>query len=150
MADLAPLLGAWRCSGTQQLTPSSKPSPTAGTWTFAPDLDGFWISAAQEHERTAANPHPLKARGHLGYNAGQQRFVLFLAGNDGLSEQQGSPGWDGRRLIFNGQLRDGDDVVNFRRTFEAGGDRLKITLALELAEKQWTQVAAESCARSRP
>ncbi len=147
LEELAPLLGAWRCTGTQQLTPSAKPSPTAGAWTFARDLDGFWISVADEQGRTDANPHPLKARGHLGYNADQQRFVLFLASNDGLSEQQGSPGWDGRRLVFNGQLRDGDDVVSFRRTFETAGDRLKITLELELVEKQWTQVSAESCAR---
>ena len=148
LQELAPLLGAWHCSGTQRLTPSSKPSPIAGLWTFAHDLDGFWISVVQEQQRTDGNPHPLKARGNLGFNADQQRFVLGLASNDGLSEQEGSPGWDGPRLIFSGQLRDSDDVVSFRRTFDVnGGGRLKITLELELVEKQWTQVSAESCTR---
>ena len=147
LQELAPLLGTWRCRGTQRLTPASKLSPTAGGWVFARDLDGFWISVQQEQDRTDANPRPAKARGHLGYNADQQRFVLFLAGNDGLAEQQGSPGWDGPRLVFSGQLRDGDDLVNFRRAFELRGGGLQVALELELKEKEWTQVAAETCQR---
>ncbi len=147
LQELSALLGTWQCRGTQRLSPSAKPSPTAGLWSFAPDLDGFWISLQQEQERSDANPRPAKAKGHLGYSADQQRFVLALASNDGLSEQAGSPGWDGPRLVFSGQLRDGDDTVNFRRTFEAHGDRLKVTLELELTDKEWTQVSAESCSR---
>lgn len=147
LRELSPLLGAWQCSGTQRLSPGEKPAPTAGLWWLTRELDGAWISVRQEQERTSENPHPAKANGHLGYSAEQQRFILWLATNDGLSEQEGSNGFEGRRLVFAGQHRDGGEPVSFRRTFELRGDALKITLELELAAKEWTQVAAESCSR---
>ena len=145
LQELSPLLGTWQCSGTQRLSPSEKPSPVAGLWAFARDLDGFWIAVQQDQERSDTNPHPARAKGTVGYSAAQQRFVLLLATNDGLSEQDSSAGWDGPKLVFYGQLRDGDDTVNFRRTFEARGGALKVKLELELTDKEWTQVSEERC-----
>jgi len=146
LGELRPLLGSWECKGKQRLAPGSAELPTRSTWTFAQELDGFWVSVALTQLQTPQNPHPVKALGHLGYDDEQDRFVAGLALNDGSSEQLGSPGWEGDQLILSGQYRQGDDRLNFRRIFERSGGGLQISLELQLIAPDWTKVSDESCA----
>lgn len=155
LQDYKPLLGAFRCTGTQREGPGARATATAGTWSFAADLDGFWISARFTHERTGADPQPHKGAGHLGYDEEQARFVAAFVTNDGQAEQESSGGWDGPRLVFQGQLRDGDDRIPFRRTFErvepirgATAHRLRVSYELQLTDGAWTLVTEETCTRS--
>lgn len=148
LQEFSALLGAWRCTGTLRAAPAGPALHTQGSWTFARDLDGFWIAAAFEHARTPENPAPAKGKGHFGYDEEQLRFIGVLALNDGTSEQSSSGGWDGPRLVFQGQLRDGDERVPFRRTFEKRDRGLKLTLELQLDEGKWLEVAEESCTRA--
>jgi Protein of unknown function (DUF1579) len=103
MANLKYFAGNWSCSGDSPAGPFGPAHKTQSTLSLKLDLDGFWYDGMMTEMKTASNPHPVKGMLHLGYDAGEKRFVQVWIDNTGSRSVQMSPGWEGDSISFTGE-----------------------------------------------
>jgi hypothetical protein len=143
-------LGRWRCDGKAfagPLTPAEH--GVSATAEGKLEADRFWQSFSYEERKTKDRPG-FKLQGFWGYDQGSKRFVRAAIGNHGEWDTASSPGWEGDKLIWSGELS-GDlsgqpGRLPFRHTFTKKGDRAWThLLEVRLPDGKWVAAEEVSC-----
>ncbi len=114
------LVGSWRCTGKQLA--AAKPHTFTASLKVRLAPDNFWQVFDYE-ERKSRDHAAVKLHGFWGYDQSGKRYVRSAAGNSGGWEVATSPGWDGSRLVWTGDLYLPTGKVAFRHVYTKKSDR---------------------------
>jgi hypothetical protein len=148
MAQIKWFAGTWRCDGNVVATPFGPARKSRSTVAIRPDLGGFWYTGMVREDKTAQTPHPVQGMFHETYDPARKQFLLFWVDNHGGWATQTSRGWDGDRMVMEGEGALGGQTMGARDTFvkKAAGE-MSHTSEVRIDGK-WTVVSEEVCKKS--
>jgi hypothetical protein len=146
MAQLKFFEGRWACSGTVQATPFGAAGSISGTAKIEDDLSGFWQSG--NVKVTAPGMPPMEGKFHTTWDLGAKAYVMFWVDNMGGWSRSTASGWDGDKLVYNGEGAMGGQKMVGRDTFAKGSDgSLRHSWEMQIDGK-WVPVGDETCRRA--
>src|SRR5436309_536240 len=104
LAKLAFFAGDWTCKGKAEASPMGPEHATSGKVHIAKEIGGFWYVGTYTETKTAANPHPMVFHFLQGYDAAAKTYTMFCFDAFGSHCQQTSPGWDGDKIVYTGEV----------------------------------------------
>jgi hypothetical protein len=138
--------GTWKCTGTAFATDMGPEHPTSATVTGKWVLGGKWLEMRYTEEKTKKNPMPFSVVGYWGWDEGQKKLVAGSIDNMGGYAVQGSSGWSGDTLIFEGPVHMGPTTPNGRDTFtRSGKDKITHSFAIPDNAGGWKKFDEEIC-----
>jgi hypothetical protein len=151
LAQVAWLLGAWRCDGKAPagaLFPGSPAYDYKSRMTLKKDLKDFVVSVDYEQLKTKVNPLGYRARGFMGYDSLVKKFYVFGVDSSGNWFHEAGEK-DGDKLVAEGQGVMGGIKATIRETFTKEGDRA-MTWRGEVkppGAADWQTVGEDNCKR---
>lgn len=140
--------GSFRCKGQAFASPYGPAHPTEATVHVALELDGFWYTGRYTEKKTQQNTHPYEFDFSWGYDAATEKFLAAGHDNMGGSATQTSSGWEGDRMVWDGETLAMGQKAGARDTFiKKGPDELQHTGEMQL-NGQWTKLDEETCTRA--
>ena len=138
--------GTWRC---EQPAGSSASEPVTLTWTVERDLNNFWYLGYAEELTSATNRNPVNSREFLGYDTHSKRFVRLVVVGNGNSLNLSSPGWQGKKFLWEGTLIRRGQSISIREviTKESNQRFAAIYLVRNNAHNDWQPAISEVCER---
>jgi hypothetical protein len=139
--------GHWGCQGAALAfmgMPEHKTSATFdGTWQLA----SFWLQASFKENKTAINPSPVEVRYFWGWDEETKKFTSAGVDNSGAHFAHSSPGWDGDKITFEGELRIAGKAMKFHDVFtRVSASKLMHRGEVEIDGK-WTKLDEETCTK---
>jgi len=139
-------LGKWKCDGKAFASPLS---PTEhglkATAEAKLEVDNFWQSFTYEEKKTKEH-NGVKLKGLWGYDQGSKRYVRAAIANHGEWDTASSPGWEGDKLTWIGELSGPMGRIPFRQTFTKKGDKEWMhLLELRLPDGKWIPAEEVTC-----
>jgi hypothetical protein len=113
------------------------------------DLDGFWYSVRVEVPPTPEAPRGLRAQLYWGYDPALKQFVETGVDTLGGFGTEMSPGWQGDRMVWTGDLLALGERTEIRETFYRRATVLQHTVETRL-KGAWSVVTDETCRRATP
>ncbi len=147
LKELKYFAGDWQCKGTGFAfmgMPEHKTSATVeANWT----LDNYWLAMRYHESKTAINAHPVDVRIFWGWDEQTKKFSSGAVDNMGAYYIQSSPGWDGNKLTFDGDLHGGGSTMKVRDVFtKVSATKLEHMAEVEM-EGKWTKLDEETCTK---
>ena len=113
------------------------------SWT----LNDYWLSIYYRESKTAINAHPVEVRIFWGWDEQTKKFSSGSVDNMGSYFIQNSPGWDGSKLTFDGDLHAGGTTMKVRDIFtKVSTTKLEHLAEVEMDGK-WTKLDEETCTK---
>lgn len=122
MDQLKMFLGSWTCEGKQLAGPGGE-HPLKATVTAKAELGGFWQSFVYEEKKTKEHPMAAKVMGSWGWDAANRQFVRADRDSLGGWFAPTSPGWQGDRFVWTGELDGPMGKMPAKHTFTKQGDK---------------------------
>ncbi len=146
LEQLSYFQGTWRC---EQPGESSSAEPVALIWTVKRDLNNFWYVGYGNEMTSATNRNPVNSREFLGYDANANRFVRLVVVGNGNSLNLSSPGWQGKRFVWDGTLIQRGESIPIREVITKEGNQqfVAIYFVRNKANNDWKPVINEVCER---
>ena len=113
------------------------------------DLDGFWYSVRVEMPASPEAPRGLRAQIYWGYDPALRQFVETGVDTLGGFGTEMSPGWQGDRMVWTGDLLAMGERTEIRETFYRRATVLQHTVESQV-KGQWSVVTDEICRRATP
>ena len=133
-------VGSWSCKGQQHAGPMGPEMPTESKLEFKNTLGGFWL-----HMRGTAMSGPMKGHeyfaGYAGWDGTQHQRWDFQPG--GFTHYT-TKGWDGDKMVFEGEGSTGGQKTAFRHTITKKGDN-EFSSMIESGGKPFVE---ETCTRA--
>ena len=140
--------GNWKCTGKIHANPMMGPEhATASTIKGKRDLDKFWIAFRIEGKKSKVDPMPWKGADHWSYDASQKKYTRVLVDNFGGWLTATSPGWEGDKMVWTGDMMASGQKMGFRQTFTKKSDR-ELSYTFEMADPKrtkWTTAGEDTC-----
>lgn len=147
LGKLAFFAGDWSCTGKAEASPMGPAHATQGKVRVSKEIGGFWYVGRYEETKTAENPHPVVFEFLQGYNAVDKAFVMDCFDSFGSHCHQTAAGWQGDKLVYNGEAMGSGPALAVRDTFTRAGDaRLEHMGEIQI-EGQWMVTDHETCTR---
>ena len=139
--------GTWSCKGTGFAfmgMPEHKTTGTAeGSWT----LDNYWLTIYYHESKSAMNAHPVAVRIFWGWDEPAKKFSSGSVDNMGSYFIQNSPGWQGDKLTFDGDIHTSGGTMKVRDVFtKVTATKLEHMSEVEMNGK-WTKLDEETCTK---
>ena len=149
MATLAYFGGDWVCTGKVDATPMGPEHATKAKVGIHKQLGGFWYVGRYAEQKSASNPFPMSFEFLMGYDGAGK--ALTMDGYDvfGNRSHQTSAGWQGDKIVFDGQST-GPDGKSFpaRDTFLKKSETvMEHDGEFQFEAGQWAHVDHEVCKR---
>jgi hypothetical protein len=149
LSQLAYFQGRWTCTGKVFASPLGPEHATAGKFSSAPVLDGWWVSFRYDETKTAINPSPIQAAGFMGYDPGEKTFVQRCHDSLGGYCQQTSPGWNADVMTFEGPGSMDGQKMRMRDTYTRKGAAVLVHSGeIQGPDGQWLKTDEETCNRT--
>ena len=147
LKELKYFVGNWQCKGTGFAfmgTPEHKTSGVAeASWT----LNDYWLTIYYHESKTAINAHPVAVRIYWGWDEQLKKFASGSVDDMGSYAVQYSSGWDGNKLVFNGETHGGGGTAKVRDVFtKVTSSKLEHMSEVEMNGK-WTKLDEETCTK---
>jgi hypothetical protein len=147
LAELQYFAGHWTCKGTAfpfMGMPEHKTTATIeGTWTF----DNHWLQFHYKEPKTATNPAPVEVQYHWGWDEQTRKFASSAVDNGGGHFVQDSPGWDGDKITFEGDMHIGGKTMRFHDVFTKVSTSTLIHRGEAVMDGKWTKLDEETCTK---
>ena len=148
MSNLKVFDGNMTCDGKAEATPFGPAGPMKGTVKSQTDLGGFWQTGMVKSSMTGMPP--MEGMFHMTYDPGAKQYVLLWVDNMGAYSQSTASGWQGDKIVFNGQMSMGGKQMKTRDTFVKAADgSLRHDWEGEIDGK-WTPMGTETCKKAGP
>lgn len=145
--ELQYFVGHWTCKGTAfpfMGMPEHKTHATIdGAWV----MNNHWLQFHYTESETANNPAPVEVQYHWGWNEQTKTFASSAVDNGGGHFVQDSPGWDGDKITFEGDMHIGGTTMRFHDVFTKVGDSSLVHKGEAVIEGKWTKLDEETCSR---
>ena len=147
LKELKYFAGNWSCKGTSFAfmgTPEHKTSASVeASWT----LNNYWLSLYYHESKTATNAQPVAVRVFWGWDEQAKKFASGSVDDMGSYAIQNSPGWDGNKLTFEGDMHTSGGTMKTRDVFtKVSATKLEHFSELEMDGK-WTKLDEETCTK---
>jgi len=144
LGQLALFEGNWTCSGEAKMDPNAPPQKTASTVKAHRGMGGFW----QVGTVTMTAPHRFEGMFHTTYDPGQKRYVMVWVDSMGGYAQQTSSGWDGDKLVYDGEGSMMGEKTPMRDTFTKNADGSFKRMGEAQMKGQWVSMGEETCKKA--
>jgi len=148
LAQLGYFLGTWKCDGRVPATPMGPAHQSRSTVTIRPDLNGFWHTGTVREEKSADNAHPIYGMFHETYDSAKKRFLLLWVDNYGGWATETTRGWDGDKIVWEGEGTLGGQTLLGRDTFVKKGEGQMSHTAEMSMNGQWMTMSEELCKKA--
>jgi hypothetical protein len=143
MAKLDYFEGSWTCEGMTKDSPFGPGGKITSTATIRDDLGGFWQSGTIKG--SMPNMPPFEGMFHTTYDPMAKQYVMLWVDNMGAWSQSTSKGWEGDKMIYEGEGTMGGQKMKSRDTFmQAGAGMMKHSWEMEMDGK-WVPMGEETC-----
>lgn len=147
LKDLKYFEGTWQCTGTGFAFMGTPEHKTAATVEASWVLDGYWLSMRYHESKTATNAHPADVRIFWGWDEQTKKFSSGGVDNMGAYYIQSTPGWDGNKLTFDGDMHAGGTTMKVRDLFtKMSATKVAHSAEVEMNGK-WTKLDEETCTK---
>lgn len=143
-ANLQPIAGDWACTGIAFASDMGPEHPTKATVHTAWILNDKWLRVDYKEMKTAKNAHPIAAELLMTYNEAEKKIAVGCLDNMGGYCTEEAPGWDGDKLVLEGNGNFGGKTMKVRDTFTKGKGWIKHTGEVE-ANGNWMKLDEETC-----
>ena len=142
MDQLKFFVGKWKCEGKMFASPMTGPEHAVkGSAEDKLEQDGHWQTWTYE-EKKSKEHMGLKAKGMWGWDAGNKRFVRAGADAFGGWDSATSPGLQGDKIVWTGEISGPMGKMPFHHTFTKKSDK-EWTHALEIKTPDGKWVPSE-------
>lgn len=143
------MLGGWKCTGTQPAGPWGEEDKYTAKLSFKMELGGFWMSVEGD-QKMSKSPMKWMFRGLVGYDAAGKKFTRIDYDNMGNLMHLSSTGWDGDKMVFDGDGMMMGQKMKIRHTMTKKGDK-EFTSVFEAAgpDGKFATMADESCKKGK-
>jgi len=126
-------VGSWTCTGQQHAGPMGPEMKTGSTLTMKMELGGYWL---QVHVTPAGGPMKGKevSDGFATWDGTQH--VRYDFNLPGTAWRLTSRGWEGDKMVFDGQTVTGESKGPIRHTITKKGDK-EFSSVFEIDGKPW-------------
>jgi hypothetical protein len=146
MKQLDFFMGTWKCDGKMNAVPGiGAEHAMKSTATGKSDLDGFWVSVRVEEKKTKDSPLPIKGNFNMTYDAAAKKFEGLWNDNFGGWGHATSPGWEGDKIAFTGDMFMMGQKMGSRDSFTKKGDKEMVHTGEMQQGGKWTQIMEETC-----
>lgn len=148
MDQLKFLLGKWRCEGKLFASPLFGPEHTFKATAEAKlDAGGHWQSFTYE-EKKSKEHHGLKVHGLWGWDAVNKRFVRAAGDDTGGWDTATSPGLQGDKLVWTGEIVGPLGKMPFHHSFSKKSDtQWSFAVEMKTPDGKWTPWDEVTCKR---
>lgn len=140
-------VGNWHCAGTGFAFMGMPEHKTSGTVEASWTLDGYWLSFYYRESKASSNPHPVAVRIYWGWDEQTKKFSAGAVDNMGGYYIQSSPGWEGDKMTFDGDVHSGGATMKVRDVFT----KMSATKVEHMAEVEmdgkWSKLDEETCTK---
>ena len=112
-------VGSWACEGTQHASPAGPEMKYSDSIVFKMDMSGFWLHYTGDYTKPKKMPW---LSGAATWDAGMKKHVRFDAMMGGGWAMVTSPGWEGDKIVFDGDQSMMGKKMKFRHTITKQGD----------------------------
>lgn len=147
LKELKVLDGRWSCQGTAFAFMGLPEHKTTATFQTTWALNGYWMQASFTETRTAANPTPVEVRYFWGWNDQMKKFISAGVDNSGAHFTHVSPGWDGDKITFDGELRIAEKTLKFHDVFTKVSASKVMHRGEAEIDGKWTKLDEETCTK---
>jgi hypothetical protein len=149
MSNLKAFDGSWTCEGKSEASPFGPAGTMKGTVKSQADLGGFW-QTGHIKSTMAGMPGSVEGMFHMTYDAGTKQYVLLWVDNMGAYSHETSPGWQGDKIVFTGDMSMGGKKMTVRDTFTKDAGGTSLTHAWEgQIDGKWTALGSETCKKAK-
>lgn len=145
MAQLDYFEGSWTCEGTMQPSPFGPGGKMKSTAKIHDDLGGFWQSGMIKG--TVVNMPDFEGMFHSSYDPATKQYFMLWVDNMGAWSRTTSKGWEGDKMVYEGDSQMGVETMRGRDTFVKSGGAMKHTSEMQIDGK-WTLIGDETCRKS--
>lgn len=139
--------GHWTCKGTAFAfmgLPEHKTIATIdATWT----LDKYWFQVHYKEPKTAANATPVEVLYLWGWDEQGKKFASGGFDNGGGHFIQSSSGWEGDKLVFEGDMHMGATTMKFHDVFTKVNASTVMHKGEAVIDGKWTKLDEETCTK---
>jgi hypothetical protein len=146
MDQLKFFVGKWKCDGKMFASPIYGPEHAFKAAAEAKvDGGGHWQAFTYEWKK--AKDHPsLKIHGTWGWDAGNKRFVRAAADDMGTWDSATSPGFQGDKLVWTGELSGPMGKMPFHHTFTKKSDKEWVgAFEVKTPDGKWAPMDETTC-----
>lgn len=145
MSNLKAFDGSWACEGKSEASPFGPAGTNKGTVKSQADLGGFWQSGMVKSTGSSMPGATMEGMFRMTYDPGTKQYLLLWVDNMGAYSHETSPGWEGNKIVFTGDMAMGGTKTSVRDTFIKGADgSLKHDTEAQIDGK-WTALGSETC-----
>jgi hypothetical protein len=145
MAKIDFFEGNWTCNGKMNASPMGPAGTMTSTADIRKDLGGFWQSGSIKG--TMQNMPPFEGMFHTTYDPAAKQYLMFWVDNMGGWARSTSPGWQGDKMVYNGDSHmPGQKPMKGRDTFTRSGTSMKHVWELQMDGK-WMTLGEETCTK---
>jgi hypothetical protein len=143
MAQLKFFDGSWTCEGIMQPSPFGPGGKMTSTVKSQTDFGGFWQSGTVKG--SSPGMPPFEGMFHMTYDPGTKQHVSLWVDNMGAWSHSTSRGWEGDKIVFEGESAMGGKKIMGRDAFIKNADgSMRHTWEMQLDGK-WTSIGDETC-----
>lgn len=143
MAQLKFFDGNWTCEGMMQPSPFGPGGKITSTVKSQTDFGGFWQSGTVKG--SSPGMPPFEGMFHMTYDPGTKQHVSLWVDNMGAWSHSTSRGWEGDKIVFEGESAMGGKKIMGRDAFIKNADgSMRHTWEMQL-EGKWTSIGDETC-----
>lgn len=147
LKELKYFAGSWQCKGTGYAFMGTPEHKTSGTVEASWILDGYWLSLRYHESKTALNAHPVAVNISWGWDEDTKKFASGAIDNMGAYYIQYSPGWEGDKMTFDGEIHTGGPTMKVRDVFtKVSATKVDHEAEVEMDGK-WAKLDAETCTK---
>jgi hypothetical protein len=146
MEQLKFLLGKWRCEGKAFVSAAGPEHTFKAAAEAKLDGGGHWQTFTYEEKRSKEHPD-LVIHGTWGWDAANKRFVRAAADDHGAWDSATSPGLQGDKLVWTGELSGPLGKVPFRQSFIKADKQWSFAIEVKAADGKWAPWNEVTCRR---
>jgi len=138
--------GTWTCEGTTKDSPFGPGGKMTSSAKIKDDLAGFWQSG--NIKGTMANMPPFEGMFHTTYEPASKQYLMLWVDNMGAWSRSTSKGWEGDKMVYEGEMSMGGQKMMGRDTFVKDGEgTMKHSWEMQMDGK-WTPMGDETCKKT--
>ena len=115
-------LGSWKCDGKMAAGPWGPEAPATTKLGFKMEMNDFFMAIDGDQKTMGAQPMTMTFRGMNGYDPMTKKFMRNDYDSMGGYVAFSSPGWEGDKMVFNGDGMMMGQKMKLRHTMTKRGD----------------------------
>jgi hypothetical protein len=147
LKELKYFAGAWQCKGTAFAFMGMPEHKTSANVEANWGLNDYWLMIRYHESKTAVNAQPYDVRGYWGWDDQTKKFAGGAVDNMGSYSIQSTPGWEGDKMTFDGDMHGGGMTMKSRDVFtKVNATKFQHMAEVEMNGK-WTKLDEETCTK---